>query len=322
MKQIKMNKAIRGVRWLLTVLTVLVVSCTTTDLVTGRETQNLFALTDDIDMGREGIKEFRDELAKEGIPIDADTETKRHLQGLIGDLVKANNLTNFPFDVTVFETNVVNAMALPGGQLLAFPGLWGEEEGLVRDDDELAAVFGHEIAHVTCRHSTEELTKLLPVELIMGGVAIYAELEEDEDLQWAVAGAFLLYQGLLIPKYSRADECESDHVGMMYMARAGYDPRAAIRLWKRAHEQEGSEPAILSIFSTHPTHENRYKDLEKHLPEALVLYEASKKRSGNFVQNYWKRKPSTGGTTAVADAVKEEVSDEAPSFRTKIKDSE
>jgi predicted Zn-dependent protease len=178
--------------------------------------------------------------------------------------------------VTLFQTNIVNAMAMPGGQLLAFPGLWDRKAGLVKDTDELAAVFGHEIAHVVCRHSTEQLTRELPVQLILGGAAVYAELKEDEDMSEIVTGAFVLYQGLLVPRYSRKDETEADLVGMLYMARAGFDPRAAVRLWRRMDETRGGEWPVLSIFSTHPAHKRRFEDLEKALPAAIAEYEKAK----------------------------------------------
>lgn len=251
-------------------------SCATVDLVTGRETSNFFSLKEDIDMGKEGLDDFVKVMTEEGILTNKDAPQVKKLNEMMGRIVKANNLTNFPFSVTLFHTNIVNAMALPGGQLLAFDGLWDKKDGIVKDDDEIAAIFGHEIAHVTCRHSTEELTRQLPAQLLLGGVALYAEIKEDEDLQDIVLGAFLVWEGLLVPRYSRIDETEADSVGMMYMARAGYDPAAAVRLWRRLDDTEGSGWPILSIFSTHPPHSRRYKDLEKALPEAVAEFEKTK----------------------------------------------
>lgn len=253
----------------------LLVSCTTTDLVTGKDVQNLYSIEDDIQLGQEAYAEFAAEMEKAGVPINQDRDKLGELREMTDRIAGVSHGTNFVFEVNLFQTNIVNAMAMPGGKLIVFEGLWDPKEGLVRDDDELAAVMAHEIAHVTCRHSTEELTAAMPAELILLGAAIYAEVDENEDLQMAVGAAFLLYEGLWVPKYSRGQEAEADAVGLMYMAKAGYNPEAAVRLWKRAHEMEGDEWPVLSIFSTHPSNEYRYKKLQELLPEAMTLYAQS-----------------------------------------------
>jgi metalloendopeptidase OMA1, mitochondrial len=155
-------------------------------------------------------------------------------------------------------------------------GLYDPKEGIVKSDDELAAVIGHEIAHVTCRHSTEAMTRSMPYEIILGLTAIYAELDDNEDLQMIVGGAFLAYQGLIVTMHSRDNEFEADRVGMEYMARAGYNPEAAPRLWKRSYEKDGGTPKLLSILSTHPRDEDRVKNLEQALPAALEIYARTK----------------------------------------------
>jgi predicted Zn-dependent protease len=153
---------------------------------------------------------------------------------------------------------------------------------LVADEDELAAVIGHEIAHVTCRHTTEEMTRQLPMQLILMGGAIYAEAKGDDDLALALGAGFLVYQGLILPKYSRTDEAEADAVGLMYMAKAGYDPRAAVRIWQRAAERE-SDPGLFAMFSSHPTNKARRKALEARLPEAMEEY---RKTTGRYPDGY------------------------------------
>jgi predicted Zn-dependent protease len=258
-------------RWaaLSLLLPALLCSCATTDLVTGRQTRNIYGIKEDIQIGREGIKDFLREMKEDGARVVRDPARLGRVEAIVRHLGQANRLTNFPYRVTVFETEEINAMALPGGEVVALTGLWDPDEGMVKDADELAAVLAHEIAHVECRHSTEAMTREMPMELLLGGVGLYAELAEDEDLMTIAAAAFVIYEGLVIPKYSRSDELEADRVGLMYMARAGYDPQAALRIWKRLDEVEGGGWTPLSIFSTHPPHSLRYKELEPLLPAAL-----------------------------------------------------
>lgn len=277
-----MKRAGWRMRGLMAVLAMplLLCSCASVDLVTGRKVNNLYDVQDDIQMGREGIKDFVAKMRTEGVPVNRDKAKVIELKAIVARIVDASGVTNFPYDVTLFTTNIVNAMALPGGQMVVFTGLWDPEEGLVQesDVDQLAAVIGHEWAHVTCRHSTEELTRQLPLDLILGGAAIYAEIKDDEEVASVAEAAFILYQGLLIPRYSRTDEREADRIGMMYMAKAGYDPHGAVRLWQHVSEREGDDWPILSIFSTHPANSDRLADLQKHLPEAMVDYERARRR--------------------------------------------
>jgi predicted Zn-dependent protease len=261
--------------WLLAGVLLSAASCATVDLVTGRDTNNVFSYQDDVEIGGDAFRELLAVMEKGGAPGNQDREEAARVQAITDRIVPvAHGATNFAFEVAFFKTNIVNAFAFPGGKIAVFAGLCDEKEGLVKDDDELAAVLAHEVAHVTCRHSTEEMTRHLPAQLLLAAAAVYAEYKEDEDVALAVEAAFLVYEGLIVPKYSREDEAEADGVGLVYMARAGYDPRAAVRLWKRVHEREGREWPILGLLSTHPSNKARYEALEKQLPAALALYQA------------------------------------------------
>lgn len=251
-------------------------SCATTDFVTGQQVNNIYTLQDDIDLGTGAYHEMLEALQASGIGVNADSARVQQIQTVVSRIATTSHLPDLPYEVTLFETNVVNAAAFPGGKLVVFQGLFDSEEGLVHDEDELAAVIGHEIAHVTCRHSTESMTRDMPFNILLTAGMIWAEAKEEEDAQTAIAAAFVLYQGLLMPKYSRDNEFEADRVGLMYMARAGYDPRAAPRIWSRAAEQGGSEWGILNLLSSHPAHNARSRALEAAMPEALAEYERAK----------------------------------------------
>ena len=258
--------------------------CATVDFVTGQEVQNMYTLDEEIQLGQEFYVETVKELKQEKAPIDRDPARVAYVREITDRIVAVADATNLPYKATfVGDPDFVNAYALPGGNIFIFEGLWNPKEGLVETEAELAAVVAHEIAHVNCRHSTEAMTREMLPNLLLAGAAIWAELEEEEDAQLIIAGTMLAYEGLFVTKYSREDELEADRVGMMYMAKAGYDPAAAPRVWDRlAGATDSQLEKVLSIFSTHPRDFKRAKELRKHLPEAQALYEAAPvKRNGD-----------------------------------------
>jgi predicted Zn-dependent protease len=246
-------------------------SCATIDPVTGQKVNNMYLLQDDIQLGREVMQDTVKTMRESKVPVNADKQRVAQLDQMVKRIAAVSHLPDLPYEVFLFQTNIVNAAAAPGGQVMVFSGLYDKKKGLVADEDELAAVLGHEIAHVTCRHTTESMTRQLPMSIILLGAGIYAEAKGKEDLALALGAGFLLYEGLLLPKYSRKDEAEADAVGLLYMAKAGYDPRAAVRLWQRAYEREGDD-SLLAMFSSHPSSKSRYRALEKMLPQAMAEY--------------------------------------------------
>jgi len=260
--------------WLL-LCTGLLSGCATIDYVTGEQTRNFYSLEDDITLGKQVFTSMNRQMEDNGVPVNADTEQLRKLQNMVNRIAAVSDLPDLPYEVSLYSTNLVNAMAAPGGKIIVFEGLWDPEEGLVKDDDELAAVLAHEIAHVTCRHSTEAMTRQLPAQAAFALAAVLASRNDDNRTQLILGGTFAVYQGLVVTHYSRRDEYEADRVGLMYMARAGYDPRAALRIWQRVAEQQGRAPP-LSFLSTHPSDANRARQLEALLPEALFEYEKTR----------------------------------------------
>ena len=258
--------------------------CATTDFVTGKDVQNMYSIDEEIQLGREFYVETVKELKKEKAPIDQDPARVAFVRDVTERIVAVADATNLPYKATfVGDPDFVNAYALPGGNILIFEGLWNPKEGLVQTEAELAAVVAHEIAHVNCRHSTEAMTREMLPNLLLAGAAIWAEIEDEEEAQLILGGAMLAYNGLVVTKYSRVDELEADRVGMMYMAKAGYDPAAAPRVWERlAGATDSQLEKTLSIFATHPRDYLRAKELRQHLPEAQALYEAAPvKRDGS-----------------------------------------
>lgn len=262
-------------RSLCLIAVLLTAGCATMDPVTGQQTSNFYSIEQDVGIGSQVYEQTIEEMRAGGVPVNADRARTAQLQQMVSRISAVSDLPDLPYEVALIQTNIVNAMAAPGGKIMVYEGLWDPENGLAKDDDEIAAVIAHEIAHVNCRHSTEAMTRQMLPNALFLGASIFAQAKEKDDLAKVLGGAFVLYNGIWITRYSRQDEMEADAVGLMYMAKAGYDPRAAVRIWERAAQQRtGSDPAA-SIFSTHPSSAQRIQNLRVRLPAALSVYQAT-----------------------------------------------
>lgn len=170
---------------------------------------------------------------------------------------------NQQWEVQTFNDDQVNAFALPGGKIGVYTGLI---EKAAKNQDQLAAVVGHEIAHVRAGHSAARVSNEIAAQL---GVSVLAGAT-GYDPQLIGMGANLL---LLMP-YGRADESEADILGLNYMARAGFDPRQAVDLWVNMARAGGGAPP--EFLSTHPSPESRIRDIQKRLPQVMPLYEQAR----------------------------------------------
>ena len=255
--------------------------CTTLDVVTGKQVMNFYTLEEDSQLGRQVLHRNIEQMRKAGVAINQDPVRLRQLSNIVTRIAAVSHLPDLPYTVTLFHTGIVNAAAAPGGAIMVFEGLFDPQKGLVRDEDELAAVLAHEIAHVNCRHTTERLGALALAGLATELIASCAENEDAETAQ-ALRRVFNIAALLVVPRYSRQDEYEADRVGIFYMARAGYDPRAAVRIWKRVAEKEPGGWGPLSILATHPGAAERARALEKLLPEAMQEYEKAGRRAAVY----------------------------------------
>ena len=174
----------------------------------------------------------------------------------------------FEWQVAVLRDAQANAFCLPGGKICVYTGILP----ITRDDTGLAVVLGHEMAHATSHHGAERVfkqnltqTALLGAQGAVGGM--------DYDQQRAVMGllgAGAQY-GVLLP-FSRDHESEADQIGLHYMARAGYDPRAAVEFWTRMAQNSGGRGQP-EFASTHPLHETRIRHIHELLPAAIAEFE-------------------------------------------------
>lgn len=172
------------------------------------------------------------------------------------------------WEVRVFEGNQANAFALPNGKIGVFEGMFQTAE----NEAQLAAVLGHEIAHVEQDHSAERVNSQMATELgvQLASAVLGASAGGNAELVAGLLGAGAQY-GLILP-YGRNQELEADRLGLMLMAKAGYDPRQSIELWRNMSRAGGATPP--TFLSTHPGHEQRIEQLQEFMPEALAQYRA------------------------------------------------
>ena len=174
---------------------------------------------------------------------------------------------SWKWEVNVLTSPEVNAWCMPGGKIAVYTGLI---EKLKLTDDELAAVMGHEISHALREHSRERASEQAVANL---GISVLATVTGVGSL--GQKGMEYAYQGLLgLPNW-RTHETEADRMGVELAARAGYDPRAAISLWKKMGETGGGEPP--RFMSTHPPRAERMRDLTVYSEKVMPLYQQAKK---------------------------------------------
>ena len=178
-----------------------------------------------------------------------------------------DKLEGYKWDFNLVEDPNVNAWCMPGGKVVVYTGILP----VTKDESGLAVVMGHEIAHAFAKHGAERMTQGLIVE--MGGMALSKALEdrpnETKDLFMKSYGIGTQV-GVLLP-YSRTHESEADHLGLVFMAMAGYNPEESIRFWQRmAAQKTGAQPP--EFLSTHPADQTRIQNLKNLLPDAMRYY--------------------------------------------------
>ena len=205
--------------------------------------------------------------------LDRDPAQVQRVKNIVGRLVPQTatfrpDATKWAWESHVISIDEVNAWCMPGGKMAVYTGLI---QKLQITDDELAAVMGHEIAHALREHARERVSRQMGTQMAVGiAGALFGIGELGQGLGNMVADVTLN-----LPN-SRLHETEADRIGVELAARAGYDPRAAIQLWeKMAKVSSGGQPP--KWLSTHPSHEDRIKDLRIYAEKVMPLYQAAAK---------------------------------------------
>ena len=215
----------------------------------------------------------------------------RNLASAVETYLKNNGYTselkNLNWEFNLVQDKQVNAFCMPGGKIVVYEGLLP----YTKNDAQLAIVLGHEIAHAVAKHSAEQLSKQQNQQIgtsILGSVLNSTVGNGVGDVASQVAGTYFSFRNL---KYSRDNESEADHIGLIFAAMAGYDPREAIPFWKSM--QQGGSSNTNDLFSDHPSDAKRIAALEKEMPEALKYYKAPTTTSTTKKTTTTKKKSSS-----------------------------
>ena len=264
---------------LLVALSMLTVACGTTNTVpiTGRKTH---LLVDDAQVLSLSTQQYQDYMKGAQLSTNATNTAmvKRVGQRLatavetyLRDNGYASELQNYKWEFNLVANNQVNAFCMPGGKIVVYEGMLP----VTQDETSLAIVLGHEIAHAVAKHSAEQLSKQMRQQYaaqIGGNVLSQVGQAKGIGTTTAALANLVGQMGFKFAnlKYSRDNETEADHLGLIFAAMAGYDPRLAIPFWERMSQQGGNSKS--ELFSDHPSDAKRMAALQKRMPEALKYY--------------------------------------------------
>jgi len=248
------------------------ISCSTVPL-TGRSQLNMIPSSEMLAMSFQQYDQFlrENKLSTNQAEVDMVKRVGVNIQQAVEQFLSDNNLTSrlngYNWDFNLVEDEQVNAWCMPGGKVVVYTGILP----VTQDEAGLAVVMAHEIAHAIAEHGNERMSQQLLQQVGAVGlmVAMQDEPAETQALWLSVYGVGTTV-GIMLP-YSRTHESEADHLGLIFMAMAGYDPHAAPEFWKRmaAGKQGGSPPEFLS---THPSDQTRIEDITSWIPEAMKYY--------------------------------------------------
>ena len=243
----------------------LLTGCTTVP-VTGRSQLNIMSPGQEMQLGLTSFTEL-----KQQTPVSRDAAANALVQR-VGKRIAAvagPDMPNAQWEFVVFESKEVNAFCLPGGKVGVYTGILP----ITKDEAGMATVLGHEIAHAVARHGGERMSEAMLMQT--GGQLLNASMA-NSDPRWQavaqVAFGVTTKVGIELP-HSRGQESEADQIGLRYMARAGYNPEAAVQFWQRFADfnarQGGATPAFLR---THPTDDTRIRQLQQWMPTAQAEF--------------------------------------------------
>jgi len=191
-------------------------------------------------------------------PVSADPALSARLARVAAPIIRATGRDDLAWEFVVFEGDELNAFVLPNGKVGVFRGMMD----FAGTDDQLAAVIGHEAAHIIARHPAERVSQQLAAQAGVGlaQIILGGENGENADL---VAGVFGLGAefGVLLP-HSRKQELEADRIGVDLMRKAGHDPQAAVTFWRRMSERQTRQGQPIEALSTHPADDRRMSELQ------------------------------------------------------------
>jgi metalloendopeptidase OMA1, mitochondrial len=241
--------------------------CVTTP-ISERQALVLIPFDEEVALGEEA---YRDILKKEKLSLDGQLIALVERVGR--QLAAVSPMPNLKWEFTLIESPQKNAFALPGGKVAIYSGILP----ICANEAGLAAVMGHEIAHAVARHGAQRISRSLILTGLLATTSISLSNNENREAIMGALGVGTAV-GLTLP-FSRSNESEADEIGLMLMAKAGYDPREAERFWGRFNKMKrGSSPP--EFLSTHPADATRIEDIRRLLPKANRTYRANPLKHG------------------------------------------
>jgi predicted Zn-dependent protease len=258
------------------VLAFFLLSCSTV-AVTGRKQLNLVPNSTMLSMSFQQYDEFlkanqlSDNPEQTAMVKGVGTRIQNAVEQYFAQKNMSAELKDYQWEFNLVESEDVNAWCMPGGKVVVYTGILP----ISKDENGLAVVMGHEIAHAVAQHGNERMSQGLITDL--GGIALSTALQEKPEKTqqlWMTAFGLGAQVGVLLP-YSRLQESEADHLGLIFMSMAGYDPHTALDFWERmANMQSGQAPP--EFLSTHPSDETRINKIKELIPEAMQYYNGPK----------------------------------------------
>jgi predicted Zn-dependent protease len=250
----------------------LTTACTTVP-ITGRRTLNLVS---DSEVNNLAAQQYQEVIRTSRLSTDAQQTAMvkrvgQRIQAAVETYFRQQNATDqlagysWEFN-TIVDDKQQNAWCMPGGKVAVYTGILP----ITQDENGLAVVLGHEIAHAVAKHGNERMSQGLITQF--GGAALSTALGSSSAATQELASqAFGVTTGLGSLKFGRGQESEADHLGLIFMAMAGYNPDGAVTFWQRMDAREG-QAAPPEFLSTHPSNGTRVADIQKELPEARKYY--------------------------------------------------
>jgi predicted Zn-dependent protease len=257
---------------LVVLMGIILIACSTVP-ITGRHQLNLLPAETMLSMSLQEYDQFlkENQLSQNKEQTQMVKRVGLNIQKAVEQYFAQNNmsdeLSDYAWEFNLVESDEINAWCMPGGKVVFYTGILP----LTQDEAGLAVVMGHEIAHAVAQHGNERMSQGLMAQ--MGGIALSTALETEpeatQQIWMAVYGLGAQY-GLMLP-YSRLHENEADHMGLIFMAMAGYNPSAAVGFWQRMAAQKGGQSPP-EFLSTHPSDTNRIKNIQSLIPDAMKYY--------------------------------------------------
>ena len=247
-------------------------ACTTVP-ITGRRQLSLVSDGQMLGLAQQQYKQVLDtgKVVKTGAQLAMVRRVGQRIQQAVETYFRQQNqsqqLAGYQWEFNLIQSPEQNAWCMPGGKVVVYTGILP----ITQDENGLAVVLGHEISHAVAKHGNERMSQQEAQQV--GGSLVSAALTgQSAGAQQLAAQAFGLTTSIGLLKYNRAQESEADHLGLIFMAMAGYDPRGAIEFWKRMDARGG--PSQPEFLSTHPSNGTRIADIERELPQALKYYKS------------------------------------------------